>query len=510
MSSKLKVYFTSDIHGFVFPTNHADQSIKPMGLLGMIPQFQKDGNTLVLDCGDTIQGSPLTYYCQKESLPNPMIQVMNAAGYDYITLGNHDFNYGYDSLKEYLEGIHAKCVCANVKDVSARLPIVPYVLHTLDNGLRIGITGVVTNWVNRWEKPETLSHFEISDPFQAAQNALSAIEAQCDFTICLYHGGIEKDIDTGRLQSDTDENIACRICEELKFDLLLTGHQHIALENKTYCGTHLVQPPANATHFVKVDWLETGEIASSLIPSNLDSMPPIASSLTPLKNALDTWLDTPVGRLNRPLWPGEKLDMALHGTPIANFINQVQLEASGAEISCTSLPNEMRGFDQNVSVRDVVATYVYANTLVVFEVNGAVLKSALERCAAYFDITADGEITISRDFLLPKIAHYNYDFFAGICYTFDLSKPIGQRVASIMYREKSVEPNDKLTLCMNNYRATGVGGYEAYLQCKIIRQINVDVSELLLDYLLKYRDVSVRAESPLTILYPKDKIPSVK
>jgi len=508
MAPKLTVYFTSDTHGFIFPTNHADQSVKPMGLLGMIPQFQKDGNTLILDCGDTIQGSPLTYYCQKESLPNPMIPMMNAAGYDYVTLGNHDFNYGYDALKDYLEGIEAKCVCANVRDVSGRLPILPYVLHTLENGLRIGITGVVTNWVNRWEKAEMLKHFEITDPFQAAKDALATLSPQADFTICLYHGGIEKDLSTGRLLSDTDENIACRICEELDFDLLLTGHQHMPMENKTYCGTHLVQPPASATHFAKVDWMEAGQITSALIPSDPNQMPPLADSLVPLRNALDTWLDAPVGQLNMPLWPGEKLDMALNGTLIANFINQVQLDASGADVSCTSLPNEMRGFDQNVSVRDVVATYVYSNTLVVFQVDGTALKAALERCASYFDVSANGEITISQDFLQPKVAHYNYDFFAGICYTFDLSQPLGHRVVSILRSGQVVEPADKLTVCMNNYRATGVGGYEAYLKCPRIQEINVDVSELLLDYLIMHRNVAVSSESPLTILHPKDKISS--
>ena len=506
MAPKLTVYFTSDIHGFVFPTNHADQSIKPMGLLGMIPQFQKDGNTLVLDCGDTIQGSPLTYYCQKEASISPMVQVMNAAGYDYVTLGNHDFNYGYDALKNYLEGIQAKCICANVRDVAGSLPILPYVLHTLENGLRIGITGVVTNWVNRWEKPETLKCFEISDPFKAAKDALAAISSQADFTICLYHGGIEKDLATGRLLSDSDENIACRICEELGFDLLLTGHQHIALENKTYCDTHLVQPPANATHFAKVMWWETGEIVSALIPSDPNHMPSIAQSMLPLKNDLDAWLDAPVGQLNMPLWPGDKLEMALHGTPIANFINQVQLEASGADVSCTCLPNEMRGFDQRVSVRDVVATYVYANTLVVFEVDGAVLKSALERCASYFDVSAEGQISIAQDFLQPKVAHYNYDFFAGIHYTFDLSLPLGQRVVCITRNGKTIGPHDNLTLCMNNYRATGVGGYEAYLKCPRIQEINVDVSELLLDYLVKHRKVTVSAESFLTIIRPNEKI----
>ena len=505
MAPKLMVYYTSDIHGFVFPTNHADDKIRPMGLLGMIPQFHKDGNTLILDCGDTIQGSPLTYYCRKKSLPNPMIPVMNAAGYDYVTLGNHDFNYGYDALGEYLSGINARCVCANVKDRQEKLPIVPYVLHTLENGLRIGITDVVTSWVNRWEQESTLSHFEITDPFTAARDALDALRRSVDFTICLYHGGLEKDIITGRLLSDTDENIGCRICEELDFDLVLTGHQHIPMENITYHGTHLAQTPASATHFLKAEVLEDGSIISRLMPSDPVLMPPIARELKKLKSELDQWLDAPIGRLNMPLWPGDKLQMALHGAPIANFFNQVQMEASGADISCTSLPNEMRGFDAKVTVRDVVATYVYANTLVVLQVSGKDLKAALERCAAYFAVSAQGEVFISEEFLKPKVAHYNFDFFDGIEYIFDLNEEIGQRVKNVTLNGSPLEDDRQYTLCMNNYRATGSGGYDVYLKCPRIREINTEVSELILDYFLKYESVSVSGASPLQVIMPDKK-----
>lgn len=503
MAPKLTIYYTSDIHGFVYPTTHADDKIRPMGLLGMIPQFHKDGNTLILDCGDTIQGSPLTYFCRKMNKENPMIPVMNAAGYDYVTLGNHDFNYGYEALADYLNGLSAQCVCANVFDLSGKLPVVPYVLHTLENGLRVGLTGIVTSWVNRWEKESTLSHFVISDPMAAAKEALDKLKEKADFTICMYHGGLEKDLETGRLLSETDENVGCRICEELDFDLLLTGHQHIPMENITYHGTHLAQTPANATHFLKAEVFEDVRITSRLLPSEPSAMPPLAKEFEPLKRSLDTWLDAPIGRLNIPLWPGDKLHMALYGTPIANFFNQVQLDASGADISCTSLPNDMRGFDSKVTVRDVVATYVYANTLVVLQVSGKVLKEALERCASYFAVSSQGEVSIAKDFLEPKVAHYNYDFFAGIEYTFDLRQPCGRRVVKITHNGLIVKDDQEFTLCMNNYRATGSGGYDFYMQCPRLREINTEVRELLLDYLSKYDFVKVCSISPLTVLLPE-------
>ena len=58
----LKIYFTSDMHGYIYPTNYVDRSEKNIGLLNIMSNFKKDDNTLIIDCGDTIQGSPFTNY----------------------------------------------------------------------------------------------------------------------------------------------------------------------------------------------------------------------------------------------------------------------------------------------------------------------------------------------------------------------------------------------------------------------------------------------------------------
>ena len=207
----------------------------------------------------------------------------------------------------------------------------------------------------------------------AARQAVSALRGQVDVLIGIYHGGIERDLSTGRLLSQTDENIACRLCEELPFDLLLTGHQHMAVANQQWHGVHLVQTPSNAVSYARVT-LEDDGFHSQLCT------PPAQACLTPAENALwqdvSTWLDQPIGRLSRAIWPENKLTMALHGSPIADFFNMVQLWATGADISCASLGNDIRGFDSHVTVRDVVASYIYSNTLVVLEVTGAVVAHA--------------------------------------------------------------------------------------------------------------------------------------
>ena len=127
--SKLTIYFTSDTHGYLYPNNFADRQPRPMGLLSM--HFPKDENTLVIDGGDTIQGSPMTYFCRLNDRELPVAQAMNDRGYDYVTLGNHDFNNGYDYLKRYLDALDAKCLCANVEDLRGELPISGAAVHTL-------------------------------------------------------------------------------------------------------------------------------------------------------------------------------------------------------------------------------------------------------------------------------------------------------------------------------------------------------------------------------------------
>ena len=126
-----------------------------MGLLSM--RFPKDGNTLIIDGGDTIQGSPLTYYCYGHHLPLPVADALNDRQYDFVTLGNHDFDDGYGALESYLTRLNAQCLCANVTDRTGGLPLLPYAVRTMENGLRVGVIGLVTHWVTLWEKPENLT-----------------------------------------------------------------------------------------------------------------------------------------------------------------------------------------------------------------------------------------------------------------------------------------------------------------------------------------------------------------
>ena len=506
MRQGFQIYFTSDIHGHIFPVNYATNAPEASGLLNMAAQIQKDGNTLVLDGGDSLQGTPLIgYYLQhKDQWPiHPVAAGFNALGLDYFTLGNHDFNFGYEVLLDYLTAVNATCVCANLEDLRGELPVHPWKVHTLENGLRVGITGVVTDFVNVWEQPANLEHLRVTDAFTAAEKAYQALKPQCDVCICIYHGGFEEDLETGRVLSDSKENIACKLARELGFDLLVTGHQHMPVAGVDISGTYAGQTPANAAQFLHV----TAEIEGSsthfegkLVPVGNKHLPEPYQSLLALEQAVQVFLGQPIGKLEETIQPEEKLEAALHGSRLAALFNQVQLEQTGADFSCTSLGNNPVGLASDVTIRGVSAAYLFPNTLVVLEVTEAVLRQALERCAAYFTLV-DGKPEISQEFLQPKVEHYNYDFFAGLSYTFDLRRPVGDRVVALTLADGSPLGDKTYRLCTNNYRSTGTGGYEFFRSCPILWTGQDEIPELVIRYIQSQKVVSIPENGQIQVIW---------
>ena len=505
MDRKLTIYFTSDIHGYFAPTDYAKNCRADTGLANCAANFSDDGRTLILDGGDTLQGSPFTYWLYSRTEEKSLVpaRLMNLAGYHFVTLGNHDFDYGTAELERYLSALEAKCLCANVEglDKVGKTAVV-----TLKNGLKVGVTAVTSQFVPNWEKPENIAGLTFTDAFAAARDALAELKTQkVDITLCIYHGGFERDVDTGALLSKTDENEGWKICQELDFDILLTGHQHMSLEDKCLNGTFTCQPPDKARQYIRMDVTvdDSGAVTakSKLCPAGDVTPARFASLLEPLEAETAKFLDTPLGHLDTELRPSTPLKRAKIGSLIANFFNQVQLEASGADISCTSLANTLRGFSENVTVRDIVASYVFPNTLKTVLVNRAVLEQALERTADYFSFDENGALCVSDSFLHPIAQHFNYDFISGIEATIDLRKKPGERVTSIRWQGEELAPDKTLTLCMNNYRASGAGGYDFYTDCETVREQPEDISGLIIDYVDRHREITVDKTYWLHLVY---------
>ena len=191
--------------------------------------------------------------------------------------------------------------------------------------------------------------------------------------------------------------------------------------------------------------------------------------------------------------------MAAEGNDIADFFNEVQMSCSGAQLAATSLANEIAGFPQTVRRRDVLTAYPYTNTLTVLRVTGSVLRRAMERSAEYFAVDEEGRLCVADAFLKPKVEHYNYDYFSGVNYAFDISRPEGQRVVELTYQGETVKDEDEFTICLNSYRASGAGGYPEYTQCRVVREINIEMSDLILDFFKNTPKVSLKTRRWFTV-----------
>ncbi|HIU78883.1 MAG TPA: 5'-nucleotidase C-terminal domain-containing protein, partial [Candidatus Avilachnospira avicola] len=157
------------------------------------------------------------------------------------------------------------------------------------------------------------------------------------------------------------------------------------------------------------------------------------------------------------------------------------------------------GLGSTVSMRDISAAYPFANTLVVLEVDRDVIRQLLERCASYF-VLRDGRPEISDTFLKPKVEHYNYDFFAGIRYEFDIRRPVGDRV-TMLTRDDGRPLEGKLRLCTSNYRASGTGGYEVLSVCPVLYRGSREMPDIITEYIRDKSPVKLPKEHPFRVIF---------
>ena len=221
----------------------------------------------------------------------------------------------------------------------------------------------------------------------------------------------------------------------------------------------------------------------------------------PLNQVVETWLDQPLARVEGDMRIHDPFAARVKEVPYIEFIQRVQMASTGADISGTALfNNEGCGFGSTITMRDVVTNYIYPNTLAVLRLTGAELKAALEQCATYFSLNAQGQLMVTPRFERPKPQHYNYDMYQGIDYTLDISKPVKQRVTKLTYHGKPVVSTQTYDVVMNQYRAAGGGNFAMFGPEKVIRENQKDMTELIADYLKAHPVLKAEADHNFTVV----------
>lgn len=503
---QLKIFTFSDTHGSLLDESYATKQKLNHSLskLSTYIKSNREQESLVIDCGDTIQGSPILYFHQlfRDMYPHPTADLFNHLKVDYFVPGNHDFNYGYSYLERFIHELDAKTLSANILSKTTNQPIAsPYDIKTLKNGIKIGIIGLTTDYIPNWERKENIQDIEFSSPLIELNKIIPILEKEKVQTIIvIYHGGFERDLDTSLpYVMDTLENVGSRILDRFpQIDVLLTGHQHRLLCQKIH-HTIVIQPGSNGRALGEVvfdyeyfdAWKQISSSAKLVDSIDLEPDPSFSKILEKIQEDTNSFLDQPIGFVpNDDLKIDNLFEARLKKHKIVTFINQIQLLASKAMISATSLGNDITGFQKEITIRNVLSTYVYPNTLTVVKITGDKLKEALEKNAEYF-VIKDGEFKFHPKFSYPKMEHYNYDMFDGIYYTIHVNNETGHKISDLKYAGKPIEDEDEFTLVLNNYRANGGGEFMMYQGLEIIKEIPLDIAELMVDYIREKRNIVV-------------------
>ncbi len=496
---------TSDLHGFLLPRSYADRNEVGRGLSRIASAIREirrlHPDALLIDNGDCLQGTPLTYYHAKVNgePANPVVACLNELRYDAAVLGNHEFNYGLPYLRSTVEQSDFPWLSANIVDMAAEMPVFgkPYLVRELSNGLRIGVLGLTTAYIPNWEQPQHIAGLRFDDPVAAARKWVPIMKRKesVDVVIVSYHGGFERDPATGEpAEPITRENVGYEICERVEgIDVLLTGHQHRAIANCHVNGVCVVQPANEGRFLGKVTlqvekgvhgWSVTSSGSELIDAAGYDPDVRIEEIVGDVEALAQTWLDQPIGYATGDMSISSHADARLHEHPLIEFINRVQLHVSGASISNTALfDNLSPGFGERITMRDIVSNYVYPNTLRVIRISGSDMKAALEKSAEYFELGPEGDIVVHPAFLTPKPQHYNYDMWEGIEYVLDISRPVGRRVVKLERNGQPVVEDERFDVVMNNYRAGGGGDFAMFQGKPVVKDIPTDMVELLADYI---------------------------
>ncbi|MBE3569772.1 MAG: bifunctional metallophosphatase/5'-nucleotidase [Bacillales bacterium] len=513
---------TSDIHGNVLPINYGTNKMAEKGLAKVATLIKKEREknpyAVLIDNGDVIQGTPLTYHHARfqSHEPNPMIQILNELEYDAGVIGNHEFNYGLEFLNKAVDEAAYPWLSANIAEETGE-PYFgkPYIIKTVSEGLRIGILGLTTPYIPNWEKKEHIKGLRFDDAVDTAKKWVRFLREQekADLVVVAYHGGFERDLDTGEpTETLTGENQGYQICMEVPgIDVLLTGHQHRKLAGKTINGVTILQPGSNGFTLgkvtVKMEKTDNGyrikdKYSELLSVNGVEPDREVIRLVKPYEEAVQKWLDQPIGHIKGDMTVADPMEIRLKDNPLIEFINRVQMDAAGVDISNTALfDNQSPGFPSNVTMRCVVANYIYPNTLVVLRVTGKVIKEALEKSASYFERLDDGSVRVSDEFTTPKPQHYNYDMWEGIEYIIDLRKPVGKRVTRLDYKGQPLRADQQVDVVMNHYRAGGGGDYHMYKNQPVVKEIPIDVSELIANYFLEHKVVEAVVDENWKVVY---------
>ncbi|MDX6443604.1 MAG: hypothetical protein QOH71_678 [Blastocatellia bacterium] len=504
---------TTDMHGRVFPIDYYTNKYDNVGIAKvatLVREARKtDPNLLLVDSGDTIQGTPLEYLHNKKNNtpPDPMMLAMNALHYDSMTVGNHEYNFGLKVLEKARREAKFPWLSANTYNTGTSTShYQPYIVKEID-GVRIGVLGLTTPGIPNWENAPNYQGLEFKETVSEAKKWVAILrdKERAEVVVIAMHMGLEEDLRTGTLSPSQvpNENAAVAIARGVPgVDLILMGHTHRDIPSLVVNGVLLTQANRWASHVARADiylektgagrWQVVAKQSRTIPVTEKTAIDPeIAQLGQPYDKETQAWLSRTIGESPEEI---TSQDCRFRDTAIIDLIQRVQLEAGKGEVSMAACFNPQARIPKGpVTVRDIAGLYEYENTLVTIELTGRQLKEALEHSALYFGEYQPGKSL--ADLVDPRIPGYNFDMAEGVSYELDVTKPVGQRILNLKFKGQPVDPGRKFRVVTNNYRVNGGGGFTMYKGAPVVYRSSEEVRELIIDWVERNKTIPTQANN---------------
>lgn len=223
----ITILHTNDTHSQVEPLEAGKRDAFCGGYaqrMGVIAQErEKNPNLILLDAGDFSQGTPyFNFYHGRIE-----VDALNRMGYDAVTLGNHEFDYGVDTLAAVLKDASFSVVCANydVQGTALEGIVKPYIILRR-SGIKIGVFGLGVN-PDGLISQKNFAPIQYLDPISVAQDMATTLKRKhhCELVICLSHQGT--DINTS--QQEVSDMLLAQATRDI--DIIVGGHTHKVVTN---------------------------------------------------------------------------------------------------------------------------------------------------------------------------------------------------------------------------------------------------------------------------------------
>lgn len=463
---ELVIVHTNDTHARVKSVQNKEGYLTGVGY-DRISQYKKDlmkdnPNVLFLDAGDTLHGQPIATISRGESI----VDIMNLMDIDAMAPGNHDFNYGYDRLKELEKKMNFPLIAANVVDQSGSLVFKPYITKKMD-GFTVGIFGLATPETAYKTNPKNVANLEFQDPVKAAQKAVDALKKEkVDVIIGVMHLGLDEGDYTSDKVASGVEGI----------DVIIDGHSHTTLPQGRMVGKTLIASRGEYDKAFGVvtlkmdDHLVESKSAKLIMAKDAKELPvneAIVNKINEITTAQKSILSQVIGKTEAEL-DGAREHVRTGETNLGQLVTDAMLEATKADLAITNGGGIRASIKiGDITKNDILSTFPFGNYLVAKKVSGKAILAALEHGVSKY----------------PE-SHGGFPHVAGITFNFDASKKAGARISDVKIGDQPLEEEKSYTLVTNDFMAAGGDDYKMLKAAPIVNEYPA-LDEILIDYIQK-------------------------